>query len=159
MQNPLPTALPPPSHNLDHPPAQLIQPTTTDQHPTDDVHQPNQQRQQPTPLLRNGQKDRLDVELEEDAGNLLFADHVRLLGDGVLVGEDGVGGWGGGLGRVARVDGRDDGEVVLEFVEVKGGRGDGAIERVLEGGVERAEGEFGDDVGEVECCCGLNHSH
>jgi hypothetical protein len=29
---------------------------------------------------------------------------------------------------------------------------DGTVEGVEEGGVEGSEGEFGDDVGEVECC-------
>jgi len=96
---------------------------------------------------------------------------VRLLRDGVLVGEDGVfavpvrvgveavaaGGWRlVGLVEfaqrfgVGRVDGRDDGEVVLEFVEVVGRRGDGVVEGVGEGGVEGAEGELVDVVGEVE---------
>ncbi len=76
---------------------------------------------------------------------------MRLLGDGVLVGNDGVGGCGGGVRGITRVNGGDDGEVVLEFVEVEGGCGDGAVERVLEGRVEGPEGEFGDDVREVEC--------
>jgi hypothetical protein len=34
---------------------------------------------------------------------------------------------------------------------VVGGSGDGAVEGVDEGGVEGAEGELGDYVGEVEC--------
>lgn len=56
----------------------------------------------------------------------------------------------GGVG----VDGGHDGEVVLEFVEVVGGgggEGDGGVEGVGEGGEVRAEGEFADEVGEVEC--------
>lgn len=43
-----------------------------------------------------------------------------------------------------------DGEVVLVFVEVGGGCGEGVVEGVEEGGVEGAEGEFVDYVGEVE---------
>lgn len=67
---------------------------------------------------------------------------MRLGGDGVLVGEDGVA--GGRRGWGAGVDGRDDGEVVLEAVKVFGGCGEGMVERVEEGGVEGAKGEFGD---------------
>lgn len=65
-----------------------------------------------------------------------------------MVGEDCASGRGG-TGR-AGVDGGDEGEVVLEFLEVGGGYGVGAIERVEEGRVEGAEGEFVDYVGEVE---------
>jgi hypothetical protein len=53
---------------------------------------------------------------------------------------------------VVGVDGGDDGDVVLEFVEVVFCCGDSVVERVLEGGVVWAEGELGDTVGEVECC-------
>lgn len=53
-------------------------------------------------------------------------------------------------GRGTGVDGGDDGEVVLEFVEVVVRGGGGAVERVEEGRVEGTEGEFVDDVGEVE---------
>lgn len=101
---------------------------------------------------------------------------MALLRHGVLVREDGVGapgqsgvvvcgvGGGGGDGRVGGVegagvggvDGRDHAEVVLVFVEVVGGCGAGVVERVQEGGVEGAEGEFVDLVREVEgwgCLC------
>lgn len=96
---------------------------------------------------------------------------MRLLCDGVLVGEDGVlavavrmlaqtvfargGGFvvlvdaAQGFG-VGGVDGGNDGEVVLEFVEVAVGGGEGVVERVGEGGVEGAEGELVDVVAEVE---------
>ena len=96
---------------------------------------------------------------------------MGLRGDGVLVGEDGVaggfpllvfgalGGGGGGRGRGgeggvrgAGVDGGDDGEVVLEAVEVVRRPGEGAVERVEQGGVEGPEGEFVDEVREVEGC-------
>ena len=99
---------------------------------------------------------------------------MGLRGDGVLVGEDGVaggfrslllvfgalgGGGGGGRGRGgeggvrgAGVDGGDDGEVVLEAVEVVRRPGEGTVERVEQGGVEGPEGEFVDEVREVEGC-------
>lgn len=73
---------------------------------------------------------------------------MRLFGDGVLVGVDCFVRVGGG--DVLGVDCWNDGEEVLEFVEVVGGCGDGAVEGVEETGVEGAEGEFGDYVGEVE---------
>ena len=56
-------------------------------------------------------------------------------------------------GRQAGVDRRDDGEVVLKFVEVGVCGCVGAIEGVEKGRVEGAEGEFVDDVGEVKGWC------
>ena len=67
--------------------------------------------------------------------------------------ERGGAGEGGDGGRGAR-DGVDGGyyrEEVLEAVEVVGSTGDGAVEGVDEGGIEGAEGELGNYVGEVEC--------
>lgn len=72
-----------------------------------------------------------------------------MFGYGVLVCEDCAGAVGAG---VDGVDCGDDREEVLEFVEVIRGCGDGSVERVDEGGIEEAEGELGDDVGEVEGC-------
>ena len=75
---------------------------------------------------------------------------MRLRGHGVLIREDGVAGeffafwgWQFGVGG-AGVDCGDDGEVVLEAVEVGFCCGEGAVEGVEEGGVEWAEGEFVD---------------
>lgn len=94
---------------------------------------------------------------------------MGLASDSVLIGLDGVGGVkdGGSMvfwiavyrveerdkRGVVGVDGGDDGEVVLEFVEMvgrSGGNGDGVVERVEERGVIWAKGHFADDVGEVE---------
>jgi hypothetical protein len=58
----------------------------------------------------------------------------------------------GEQGGVVGVDGGHDGEVVLVFVEVVRGCGEGVVEGVLERGVVGAEAEFVDVVGEVECC-------
>jgi hypothetical protein len=73
-----------------------------------------------------------------------MADFLALLGDGVLVGED------GGRPHLARVAdavaGGHDRQEVLELVKVAGGFVDGAVERVDEGGEEGAEGELRDDV-------------
>lgn len=57
-------------------------------------------------------------------------------------------GWSGRAG----IDCWDYGAVVLVFEEVFGCYGVGFVERVEEGGIEGAEGEFVDYVGEVECC-------
>lgn len=83
--------------------------------------------------------------------------------DGVLVGEDSVFALGVGYGRWvweglavwvddagACIDGWHDGHVVLVFVEVDWGGGDGFVEGVEEGGVVRAKGELGDHVGKIE---------
>ena len=90
----------------------------------------------------------LDIILEEDARDVALAYDVRLLGDAVLVGEERA--VRVGRSRVDRVDGGDDGEEVLELVEVVWGGGDGSVEGVDELGVEVSEGEFVDDVREVE---------
>lgn len=60
-------------------------------------------------------------------------------------------GWclGGGAGGFG-VNGWYDGEEVLVFVVVGFSGGDGFVEGVEDGWVVRAEGEFGDHVGEVE---------
>lgn len=170
IQHPLPPAPAPSStpKNLLPPPRQLIAPPAPDQHPADHIHHPDHQPQKRHALLPHRQQNRLDVELEEDARDGAFVHGVRLRGRGVLVRDDGVaravirregrrvvrvvgrGGrqWrrGGGAG----VDGGDDGEVVLEFIEVIVRGGGGAVEGVEEGRVEGTEGEFVDDVGEVE---------
>jgi hypothetical protein len=94
---------------------------------------------------------------------------VGLRGDGVLVRLDGVGAEDGARGVVVRVAvygfqqgkevgrvsvyGRHNGEVVLEFVEVvlaRGGKCNGVVERVGQGGIVRAKRHFADDVREVE---------
>ncbi len=81
-------------------------------------------------------------------------------GGGVLVGIDGVL-VHGGIGSV-RVDmfrrgcggvyGRDDGEVVLELVEVFRSAGECMVQRVEEGRVVWTERKLRDQVGEVESC-------
>lgn len=50
----------------------------------------------------------------------------------------------------ACVDSGYNREIILVFVKVFVGNGEGAVERVLEGRVEWAEGEFVDYVGEIE---------
>lgn len=166
-QNPL-TLPPPPPHELPDPPGNLINPTTRNQNPRNGINQPNHQAHEPRPLLADQQQDWLNVVLEEDARNHVgtLGDRAGLAGGRVLVCEDGVVGvegvWGGGVdgvgvegGTAFCVKGWYDGEEVLEFVVVVGCFGDGFIERVEETGVVWAEGEFGDHVGEVECCIAL----
>ena len=74
---------------------------------------------------------------------------MALRGDGVLICEDCRGGGGCGGGR-ASVDCWDDGAIILVFEEMFESCGVSFVERIEEGGVEGAEGEFVDYVGEVE---------
>lgn len=146
MQNPFPTPSLPPQH-LPSPPHKLITPPPRHQHPRHHIHNPNQQLQQPLSLLTDGQKYGLNVKFEEDAGHVALGDGGGLGCDGVLICGDapGAGGVGGG----------DDGDVVLVFEEVGWSGADGVVEGVEEGRVEGAEGEFVDDVREVEGWCRL----
>ena len=146
----------------------LPTPPARHHHTADDIHQPDQQREEAAPFLGDRQGNRLDVELDKDAGDVVLRHLVRLRGDGVLVGFHGVRGVPDALcgvvgvavygfeegeeGGVVGVDGGDDGEVVLELVEVVFGGGDGVVEGVDEGGVVGAEGELLDVVREVEAC-------
>lgn len=143
----------------------LPRPASRDHDTTDDIDQPDNQGPESTPLLHNTQRDRLDVEFDKYSRYALLWYGVRLRGDGVLVGLDGVlTEHAGGAGRVCRVEGfqrlervrvngGDDGEVILELVEVVvGGWGESnsVVERVVHGGEVRAERHLADDVGKVE---------
>lgn len=172
IQHPLPPSSPPaptPPQYLPPPTPKLIAPPPTHQHPTNHIHHPDQQPEEPFSLLPHRQQYGFDVEFEEDPGDGPLGDRVGLRSGGVLVRDNCVAGavirWknGGRIirvgygwrrgGRRAGVDCRDNGEVILVFVEVVGGYCVSAVEGVEEGGVERTKGEFVDDVGEVECCC------
>ncbi len=85
---------------------------------------------------------------------------MRLGGGGVLVGIDGVF-VHGGIGSVrvdvfrrgcGGIDGRNDGEVVLKFVEMFRRAGECMVQRVEERRVVWTERKLGDQVGEVESC-------
>ena len=87
-----------------------------------------------------------------------MADDAVLVGVGVGFEVEGRG-WknrgrveeaGGGADAALRVDCGHDRHVVLVLEEVVRGRGRGAVQGVEEVRVVRAEGEFGDVVGEVE---------
>lgn len=119
----------------------------SNQHPAQHINNLDQELQHPRPRLLNRQQHGLNVVLEEDARDVVVCNLLGLLRHGVLVRHDGVGGRGGAPDGV---DGGDDGEEVLELVEVGRGGVDCAVEGIDEGGVEGAEGELRDDVGEVE---------
>lgn len=139
------------SQHLHNPLAQRKPPVSSHQHATQDIHDLEEEAQEAISALLDRQHQRLDVVLEEDAGQRMLVDRAILIGHGVLVCGDGsFGGDAEGVGGGDGVDGGYDGEEVLEFVKGVGGGGDGAVEWVDQRGVERAEGEFGDDVGEVE---------
>lgn len=134
---------PPLAHDLDEPFGEGVSPVAGDQDATDDVDQLDEENQEAVACLANGQHDGLNVVLDKDAGDVrVLGNLLAALGDGVLVGLDGAAAVG--------VDGGDDGEVVLELVEVGGGSVDGAVEGVDERRVKGAVGELGDDVGKVE---------
>jgi hypothetical protein len=83
---------------------------------------------------------------------VLIAGWVRGHVEGGRLGDCGrVEGAGASCGQAAAgEDGGHDGEVVLEFIEVLIGRGGRFIEGVEEALIVGAEGEFSDDMGEVE---------
>lgn len=123
-----------------------------DQHATHHIHNLDDEFEKSIAALLDLQQERLDIVFEEDSRHAAFVDVLVLRRDGVLVcGEESgarggrEGGWGEGI------DGWDDGEEVLEFVEVGGGGGDGAVEGIEKGWVIGSEGKFGDYVAEVEC--------
>ena len=109
---------------------------------TKHVHNLHHEAQKRFAALFYTQEERLNVVLEEYTRHGAIANNMRLFGDGVLVSKDGARG---------RVDGRDNGQKILEFVEVVGRSGDGAIEGVNEGRVKFAERELRNDVRKVKC--------
>lgn len=167
VQHALRKTTPFPSHQLNKPPRDLIQPPASDDHTGDGIHEADKQGEKAAALFADEKQDGLDVVLEEDAGDEegAFGERGRLAGCCVLVREDevavgavGVGGgwWEGAEGCVdgagaLGVDCGHDGEEVLVFVVVGFGGRDGFVERVEDGWVVWAEGEFVDDVCEVEC--------
>lgn len=70
------------------PAEQAINPAPADQDPADGVDDADEEAERAVTLLAHGQKDRLDVELEEYAGHTALADLGRVRRSGVLVGED-----------------------------------------------------------------------
>jgi hypothetical protein len=125
-----------------------------DQHTTKNIHNLDTELEKALSALLHHKEYRLDVIFEKYPRHGALADLVGLFRHGVLVREERGGtaeGGDGGRGARDRVDGGHYRKEVLEAVEVVGGPRDGAVEGVDEGGVEGAEGELGDYVGEVEC--------
>ena len=148
-QHPLTMSAPPsPPPNLNRPIAQPIPPMTRHEHTAQHIHDLNHEQEKTIPRLDNVEQDRLNVVFHKNARDHVLGDLAALLGDGVLVRKEGA---RAHLVRVAdAVGGGDDGEEVLELVEVRGRQVDGLVERVDEGREEGAEGELRDDVREVE---------
>lgn len=140
-----------PAEHLPGPADQLVTPASPNQDAADDIDRAEHQRHETSSLLSYGQEDGFDVEFEEDTWDRMVIDLVRLRGHGVLIGEDGGGAWvrGFGVGR-SGVDGRHNREVILVFPKIRVGDGVGSVERVLEGRVERSEGQLIDDVREIK---------
>lgn len=137
-------SLPP---HLPGPLRQSESPVPRDHHATQHVHDLEPELQEPGAGLLDGQQDGLDVVLDKNAGDAHITDHVALLGDGELVGVDGAGAEALATDRVDRGHYREE---VLELVKVVRGDVDGAVEGVLERGVEGTERELVDDVRKVE---------
>lgn len=135
-------AAPPLANNFPHPVAQRKPPVASHHDAAKDVDNLDQEAKETVAGLRDAQHDGLDVVLEEDAGDLVVRDDLALLRDGVLVGVDDP--------VACEVDGGDDGEEVLELVEVNNGGVDGAVEGVDQRWVKGAVGHFRYDVREVE---------
>lgn len=150
IQHPLALSPPPLPQHLDNPLAQPEPPVSRHQHAAHDIHDLEEEAHEAVSALLDRQHQRLDVVLEEDPRQGVLVDRAVLVGHGVLVRGDGT--LGGDAERRGGdgVDGGNDGEEVLEFVEAVGRCGDGAVEWVDQRGVEWAEGEFGDDVREIE---------
>jgi hypothetical protein len=91
----------------------------SDQDAAHDIDDLDEEEQHAVAVLLHREQDGLNVVLEEDARNFAVANLLALLGDSVLVGVDVAGADG--------VDSRDDGNVVLELVEVFWRRVDGQI--------------------------------
>lgn len=105
----------------------------------DDLHQ---EHEDPISALMHREHDGLNVIFEKDARDGSVRHNLALLRHGVLVRKD--------VARAHTVDGRHDGEVVLELVEVVLGNVGGAVERVDQRGVKGPVGQLRDDVREVE---------
>lgn len=147
-------APPPPAQDLAGPPGQREGPVAGDEHAAEDVDGLDEEGEQAVAALLDGQHDGLNVVLDEDPGDHVVADLVRLLRHGVLVREDGAARREGRRRRVHRVHRRHHRQEVLELVEVGAREVHGPVERVHERGVEGPEGELVDHVREVEGCAG-----
>jgi hypothetical protein len=140
---------PPASNDFANPLVDGEAPVSGHQHTRQYVDDLDQESEVAVASFLDRQQDRLNVVLEEDAGEHALVDLVALLVDGVLVRDNGL------RGRVRvtdGVDGRHNRHEVLELVEGVAGHIDGAIERVHERWVKGAKGELVDDVGKVKGC-------
>jgi hypothetical protein len=132
------------THHLANPVTQCETPVSCHEDTTDNIDNLNQEGNNTITTLMHRQQNGLDIVLDEDTGDPVVANLLALLRHGILVRNN--------LFRADAVDCRDDGEVVLELVEVGAGKVDGSVERVDKRWVERAVGELGNDVGEVKVC-------
>lgn len=66
------------SQDIAAPTEQAIEPATADQDAADSVDDADEEAEGAVTLLADGQKNRLDVKLEEDAGHIALADLGRV---------------------------------------------------------------------------------
>lgn len=135
------------SQDIPGPLAERVTPVASNEHTTNHIDDPKHERKNAGPRFLDGQHDRLNVILEEDARYVVLVDLLALLRHGVLVREHRAAAVGVGC--------RDDGDVVLELVEVGLGGVDGVIEGVDERWVKGAVRQLRDDVRKVESCTRL----
>jgi hypothetical protein len=107
-----------------NPVADCEAPVSGDHDTAHDVDNLDQETDKAVTALVDSQQDRLNVVLEENAGDVSLVDRLALLRHGVLVGEN--------RPRVDAVYGGHNGKVVLKLVEVARGCVDSAIEGVNE---------------------------
>lgn len=148
----VPVVSPPLAHDLVRPVAQPVAPVPSHEGAAHHVNNLDEEDEEAVALLGDVEQDWLDVVLEEDTGNDALIDLVALLRHGELIRDNRRGYTRVGVSEA--IDGGHDGHEVLELVEVALGRVDRRVEGVDEGRIEGAEGEFVDDMGEVESCAG-----
>lgn len=108
--------------DLADPVAQREAPVASYHDSTKDIDNLDQEGEESVTAFLHTQQDRFNVVLEKDARDLMVRDCLTMFGNSILVGIDDP--------AVGKVNGRDHGEIVLEFVKVDNGGVDGAIKRV-----------------------------
>lgn len=108
--------------DLADPVAQREAPVASYHDSTKDIDNLDQEGEESVTAFLHTQQDRFNVVLEKDARDLMVRDCLAMFGNSILVGIDDP--------AVGKVNGRDHGEIVLEFVKVDNGGVDGAIKRV-----------------------------
>ena len=130
----------------------MVAPPASNKYSANHINDPYKQRHETTSFFPDGKKYGFDVKFEENPGNVLFIDTVRLRRNSVLVREDRRGSrraWIRGSGIYCW----DDGAVVLKLEEIFRGGCVCFVQWVENGRIQGPKGEFVDCVGKVESYC------